>query len=104
MKSVWLMAFCVLVSSCAWVKLTAEGDKVRVLEPQEVSSCKSLGSVTVSLLDKVAGVKRNQQKVEKELKILARNNAVGLGGDTVVPDSGIKDGEQTFKVYRCVGV
>ena len=34
--------------------------------------------------------------------MLARNSAINLGGDTVVADGEIKDGMQTFKVYRCV--
>jgi hypothetical protein len=32
---------------------------------------------------------------------LARNEAVKLKGDTIVPATDMKDGEQTFNVYRC---
>lgn len=93
-----------VISSCTWVKPTNEREKVRVLEAHEVAGCKSLGATTVSLVDKLVGVKRSPQKVAGELRVLARNSAAELGGDTVVAASGVSDGKQTYKVYRCVGV
>jgi len=93
-----------LVGGCTWIKPTTESEKVRVLSTDEVSSCNELGTITASLLDKVIGIKRNQEKVQKELKTLARNSAASMRGDTVVPISDIHDGEQTFTVYKCVGV
>ena len=44
---------------------------------------------------------RDAGKVKTELETLARNEAIKLKGDTVVPVTEIKDGEQTFKVYQC---
>lgn len=95
---------CLSVASCAWVKTTPSGEKVRVLSADEVSSCKELGTTTASLKDKILGINRNKEKVQKELETLARNSAARMGGDTVVPASDIKDGEQRFTVYKCVGV
>lgn len=93
----------VILSGCTWVKTTPEGEKVRVLSMDEVSSCKNLGKIYTSLKDKVAGVERNKEKVKKEMETLARNQA-GMGeGDTIVPITEITDGKQTFQVYRCVG-
>lgn len=97
------MAAVVLVlSACTWVEPTAQGEKVRVLSAEEVTKCKKVGQTTVSLLAKLAGIERNAQKVQEELNILARNSAVELDGDTVVPISPVEDGKQTFAVYRCV--
>lgn len=93
-----------LTAGCSWVKPTPEGEKVRVLEADEVTRCRDLGSTTVSLLDRVAGIERNPQKVEKELQILARNSAARAGGDTVVALSPVRDGEQRYAIYRCVGI
>mgnify|MGYP002713030957 CR=1 FL=1 len=93
-----------LSSGCAWVKTTPEGEKVRVLDASEVTSCKELGNTTVALLDKIAGIDRSREKVAEELRILARNSAAKIGGDTVVPISDISDGQQRFAVYKCVGV
>lgn len=98
-----LVLFSVILSigACTWVKLTAEGEKVRILSMSEVSSCKKLGKTTSTLKDKIAGMSRSRVKVEKEMQALARNSAVELGGDTVVPVTEIVDGRQTFEVYKC---
>ncbi|TVO77922.1 DUF4156 domain-containing protein [Sedimenticola selenatireducens] len=93
-----------LLTGCAWVKPTPEGEKVRVLDADEVTSCKELGTTNVSLIDKIAGINRNAEKVQKELETLARTSAAKIGGDTVVADSPVEDGQQRFIVYRCVGV
>ena len=104
MRSVFvivMLAF--IVTGCTWVKLTAEGEKARVLSRPEVAKCKRLGQTTVSLKSTIAGVERNAEKVKKELETLARNHASDLNGDTVVPETEIKNGQQTFSVYRCIG-
>lgn len=96
-----LSAFLVL-QACTWVELTPEGNKVRVLGKSEVSSCKHLGSTTVSVKATLVGADRVEAKVKEELEILARNAASDLRGDTVVAVTAIKDGKQTYSVYRCV--
>ena len=95
---------CLSVSACAWVKLTPGGEKVRVLDASEISTCEVLGNSTVSLLAKVAGINRNEEQVTKELSMLARNAAAEMGGDTVVPISEVKEGKRSFAVYKCIGV
>jgi len=97
-----LLSASILVSSCTWVKLTPDGDKVRVLSESEISSCKKLGKTTTSLKDKIAGINRNAEKVEKEMQTLARNSAADMGGDTVVPVTEVENGKQTFDVYKCI--
>lgn len=98
----WMIAVASLVSACTWVEPTAQGEKVRVLSAEEVTKCKKVGQTTVSLLAKLAGIERNPDKVQEELNILARNSAVELDGDTVVPISAVEEGKQTFAVYRCI--
>ena len=100
----WLFVLlCLSISACSWVKLTPGGEKVRVLDAGEVTTCKELGNTTVSLLAKVAGINRNEEQVTKELSLL-RNAAADMGGDTVVPVSGVKEGKRSYKVYKCIGV
>lgn len=102
-KRLWLAAIVgIALTGCTWVKVSDQGEKVRVLSADEVVKCQRLGQTTVSLLAKVAGIERNTQKVQQELNTLARNAAPELGGDTVVPVSEIEDGKQTFAVYRCM--
>jgi hypothetical protein len=91
-----------VLQACAWVTLTPEGEKARVLSASEVTSCKKLGKTTVTLRDEVAGFERNPDKVIEELQILARNSAAELKGDTVVPVGEHVEGKQTFDVYRCI--
>ena len=92
-----------LLNACAWVELTPGGEKVRVLSKQEVSSCKHVGKTTATVADDVAGLKRKEHIVKQNLEMLARNAAAEMSGDTIVPASAIKDGNQTFEVYKCVG-
>ena len=99
-----LVLLCLSISACAWVKLTPGGEKVRVLGAAEVTTCKDLGTTTVSLLAKVAGINRNEDEVSKELSFLARNAAADLGGDTIVPISAVKEGKRSYAVYQCIGV
>lgn len=103
MKKIFILCIIgLLLQACAWVELTHSGDKTRLLSKAEVSQCKKLGKTTVSLKAKIAGYERNQEKVQKELNILARNAASDLKGDTVVPFTKPKDGRQVFEVYRCI--
>lgn len=95
-----------MLTGIKWVKLTPEGEKVRVLDKNEVTSCKKLGSTTASLVSKIAIWDRNEKKIKQELEYLARNSAASdfkeQHADTVVPASEIEDGKQKFDVYKCV--
>ena len=103
-KTAFLVALVSLtLVSCTWVKMTSEGEKVRVLSKDEVGSCKKLGKINTSLKDQIAGFQRSKEKVKEEMETLARNAAPDMGGDTVVPISEVKDGKQVFEVYKCVG-
>lgn len=102
-KLVILITIAFVLSACTWVKLSEEGEKIRVLSSSEVKSCKKLGKTVVSLKDKVVGFERSEKKVQKELEDLARNSAVDLKGDTIVPSGEREGGKQTFTVYKCVG-
>ncbi len=90
------------LAGCTWVKTTPEGEKVRVLEPTEVGSCKRIGQTTVTGKANLAGVERDRSKVARELRTLARNSAADIGGDTVVPMTDIEGDRQIFAVYKCV--
>ena len=91
----------ILLAGCSWVTLSTEGEQVRVANMATVADCKRVGKTTVSTLSKVAGLSRYEESIQDELNILARNSAVELGGDTVVPLSPIVEGRQEFAVYRC---
>ena len=72
-----------------------------MVEPDALGQCRKVGSTTVSVLDKVAGIPRSYKKLSDELATLARNEAPNLGGDTVVPAGEIINGQRMFDVYDC---
>jgi len=96
-----LIAATVLLSACSGIKLTTGGEKVRILDPNEVSSCRKLGKTSNAVTARVV-VERPEEAIAKELRVLARNSAAGMGGDTIVPLTVIENGQQTFEVYKCV--
>ena len=93
----------ILVSTlgCNWVPLTREGENVRVLQASAVTDCQSVGKVTSKTSDRVMIFARTERKVREELESLARNEAVGLNGNAIVPIGTETNGRQSFEVYRC---
>lgn len=99
--SLIVIAVAAITSSCTWVKVSEKGSSVAVANAVNVRGCENLSEVTVSVTSKVGFIKRNADKVATELANLARNEAVGLKGDTIVPSSTIENGKQSFNVYKC---
>ncbi|UTF58686.1 DUF4156 domain-containing protein [Gilvimarinus sp. DA14] len=89
------------LSGCTWVDLKPEAQSIAVARSQDIANCKQVSHVTANVMDGVAFLDRNADKVAEELTTIARNEAVRLGGDTVVPSSSITDGSQHFTVYQC---
>ncbi len=87
-------------SACTWVHMAPGASRVRVVE-QTPSGCEKRGEVEVSVKDSIAFYDRNQLKVRDELETLARNEAPGLGADTVQPAAPPVSGEQRFIAWRC---
>ena len=101
-KSIMLIvATGLIISSCASIKLTSGGEKVRILEPNEVSTCKKLGKISNSVTA-ILLVKRPIKTIKSELKIMGRNSASDMGGDTIVPLAVVTDGKQAFNIYKCI--
>ena len=103
MKNILILALASLaLSACAALSLTPGGEKVRVLDPGEVDSCRELGKTNTSVTYMVLGVPRPIETITNELRVIARNSASRMGGDTIVPLTVIDEGQQTFVVYKCV--
>ena len=86
---------------CNWVPLTSEGENVRVLQASAVSDCQKVGKVSSKTSDRILIFARTDRKIREELESLARNEAVDLNGDAIVPIGTEADGRQSFEVYRC---
>jgi len=76
--------------------------KVRVLSPEEVSSCRELGKTNTSVTPTALGIPRPAKTIKSELESIGRNSAANMGGDTIVPLTVIDNGMQSFQVYKCV--
>lgn len=93
--------FAFSLTACAWVKVTAKGEGVRLLQSaQSLESCKKLGNVNSKVVSQII-FDRDAEKVAGELADMARNEAALMGGDTIVPVSKIVDGRRNFAVYQC---
>ncbi len=90
------------LSACQWVKPTEGGDQVSLVKRTHIVNCEKLGSTTSRVKEKVGIVKRKERKVVDELVTLAKNEAAGLGGDTIVASGALQAGAQAFDIYRCM--
>jgi hypothetical protein len=90
------------VGGCSnWVGLTVEGEGVRLATAAEISNCSRLGRTRPQTLDRIVGVERGAERLQEELLRLARNDAGAMGGNVIVPESLIEEGEQVFGIYSC---
>ncbi len=104
MRHLLLVITVLWLTACAeWVPLETQGQGVSVATAEKVQDCEYRGRTIVSVADRVAGVERDPARVAAELERLARNHAPKIGGDTIVPEGPVRDGERAYKVYRCRG-
>lgn len=97
----WLALYAALAAGCTWVKPSAKSHEIVLLTQNQVVNCVKKGVTTSKTLSKVTFVPRANDKVFSELVMLAKNEAVILGGDAVVAEGRMEEGRQTFGVYRC---
>ncbi len=91
------------VAGCTWVPMQTGAAAVRVIPAGAMpSGCMKLGEIEVEVTDRVGFYERNPLRVREELETMARNEAVGLGADTVQPLADPRDGSQRFAGLRCV--
>ncbi|PWK92330.1 DUF4156 domain-containing protein [Fulvimonas soli] len=101
-KTLLLLAPAALLGACTWgITLDDGGKQVRTAWSGDVSSCRELGKVTVSVMDHVGPVDRNDIKVRDELEVMARNEAAKMHADTIKPLAEPSDGSQPWGAYQC---
>lgn len=96
-----LIVTSLFLSGCSWVKPSAGSHWVSLVKPQAVTDCQKIGVTTSTTLNKVVGLKRSDDKKMNEWVTLAKNQAVVMGGDTIIAKGQPDKGEQQFEVYRC---
>ena len=98
----YLPLACLLLSACSWIALEPGAEDVLVLPANRLpADCKSLGTVTVSVLEKVGVLERHDEEVIEDLDVLARNHAATRGGDTAVARGPVTNGERRYEIFRC---
>lgn len=100
-KIVTLLLLAASLNACTWVKPSLKSHMVVLKDETQVVNCVKKGLTRSKTLSKVAFVPRADTKVFNELVMLAKNEAVLLHGDTVVPEGELVNGEQVFGIYRC---
>lgn len=102
MKHILPILLVLPLAACSWgIKLDSGGRDVRVAWQEDVSGCRLVGSMTVSVLGKVGPVERNALKVGDELEVMARNQAASMPADTIKPIDKPHNGEQSWNAYVC---
>jgi len=101
-KTLLLLVPVLLLGACTWgITLDEAGKQVRTAWSGDVSQCRDLGKVTVSVADHIGPVDRNDIKVRDELEVMARNEAAKMHADTIKPLGEPADGEQPWGAYQC---
>jgi hypothetical protein len=90
------------LGACSFVEIRPEAEDILVLDKGRVADCERLGRTRVSVAPAVGFIKRSEDAVREDLKVLARNSAAEMGGDTVNAETQVNDGKQTFAIYDCV--
>ncbi|MBD9370519.1 DUF4156 domain-containing protein [Xanthomonas sp. XNM01] len=97
-----LTAVLLPLAACTWVPMKPEAKAVQVIAAgQAPAGCTKLGDIEVSVKHNIAFYERNQLRVREELETLARNEAPGLGADTLQPLGEPLGGSQRFAGWRC---
>lgn len=89
-------------AGCTWVKPHKDANTVALVKPTVVQNCQKMGRTTSKVPDRVGIFARGEGKVSDELITLAKNQALTMDGDTIVSETPISGGEQSFGVYKCL--
>jgi hypothetical protein len=98
--TITLLAAAIAATGCTWVHMAPEARAVKVVDGPP-AGCVRRGEVAVSVKDSIAFYERNDLRVRDELETLARNEAPGLGADTIQPLGPPVNGEQRFAAWNC---
>lgn len=102
MRAMLVMGCALALSACTFVHMAPSAAKVRVLSSAP-SGCVKRGEVEVSVKHKVGFYERSESQVRDELETLARNEAPGVGADSISPLGQPAGGDQRWAMWRCNG-
>ena len=100
MSVIAIAALVSALSACTFVHMAPGATKVKVLASAP-TSCTKRGEVEVSVKDRLGPYERSESQVRDELETLARNEAPGVGADTISPMGPPAEGGQSWALWRC---
>lgn len=97
------LAVAAIASGCAFVKVDEDALGVEVRKTtDEVADCTQKGTVSASTKANVGFVARGETTVAVELERLARNRAVNLGANVIVPSGPVSaEGTRDYSAWSC---
>ncbi|MFT7561670.1 MAG: hypothetical protein ACI93R_003599 [Flavobacteriales bacterium] len=90
-----------VITSCKWVKPDEGAADVALMKAALTQNCTEVGFASASVKHKIGFIERKKGKVADELILLAKNEALKLGGNAIVMNTRAVEGQQSFKVYNC---
>jgi len=102
MKVLVVLLGILTLSACTWVNENTDGRDINVSISQRIGNCQKVGDINVSVASKIGFINRSSKKVEEELLVLARNEAIKLRADTIVAVNPPLKGTQQYIAYDCV--
>jgi len=86
---------------CTWVNENKAGRSIDITVIDQVKNCKKVGSIKASVKHKVGFVPRNNDKITRELQVLAKNEAVKIGANAIVANHAPTNGKQSYQAFAC---
>lgn len=96
-----ISTICSIFSACTWVQLSSAGEMVEIRNNDQIAGCERLGRASSTTMDRLLVVDRSTERQQRELLILARNEAANMGGNAIVAATDVANGRQRFDVYNC---
>lgn len=99
MRLMLIAALAMSLPACTFVHMAPKAASVKVLAT--APSCERRGEAEVSVRHKVGFYERSEAQVRDELETLARNEAPGVGADSISPLGPPVEGGQSWALWRC---
>ena len=99
MRLMLIAALVMSLSACTFVHMAPKASAVKVLAT--APNCERRGEAEVSVRHKVGFYERSEAQVRDELETLARNEAPGVGADSISPLGPPVEGGQRWALWRC---
>ena len=99
MRLMLIAALVMSLPACTFVHMAPKASAVKVLAT--APNCERRGEAEVSVRHKVGFYERSEAQVRDELETLARNEAPGVGADSISPLGPPVEGGQSWALWRC---